>query len=71
MWTTPGFSNEKIWFYLARDLTPSRQALEDDEILTVERVPLREAVEQALDGRLLDCKSIGCVLRAARRIGAI
>jgi ADP-ribose pyrophosphatase len=71
VWTTPGFSNEKIWFYLARELTPSRQALEDDEILTVERVPLRDAVEQALDGRLLDSKSIGCVLRAARRLGAI
>ena len=31
VWTTPGFSNEKIWFYLARELEASSQALEDDE----------------------------------------
>ena len=71
VWTTPGFSNEKIWLYLARELAPSRQALEDDEVLTVERIPLADAVEQALDGRLRDSKSVACLLRAARRLGAI
>lgn len=71
VWTTPGFSNEAIWFYLARDLSESRQALEDDEMITVEPVPLRDAAEQALDGRLHDSKSVGCVLRAARRLGVI
>jgi ADP-ribose pyrophosphatase len=71
VWTTPGFSNEKIWFYLARELEPSSQALEDDEVLTVERVPLPDLVEQALDGRLHDSKSVACVLRAARRLGRI
>jgi ADP-ribose pyrophosphatase len=71
VWTTPGFSNEAIWLYLARDLAPSRQALEDDEVLTVERVPLAVAIEQALDGSLFDSKSVCCVLRAARRLGAI
>ena len=71
VWTTPGFSNEKIWFYLARELAPSSQALEDDEVLTVERVALLDIVEQALDGRLHDSKSVACVLRAARRLGKI
>jgi ADP-ribose pyrophosphatase len=71
VWSTPGFSNEKIWLYLARGLEPSRQALEDDEVLTVERVPLADAVEQALDGTLHDSKSVACLLRAARRLGAI
>ena len=71
VWTTPGFSNEKIWFYLARDLELSSQALEDDEVLTVERVPLLDLVEQAFDGGLHDSKSVACVLRAARRLGKI
>ncbi len=52
VWTTPGFSNETIRLYLALDLEPARQALEDDEVLTVERLPLGEAVERALDGGL-------------------
>ena len=71
VWTTPGFSNEKIWLYLARELEPSRQALEDDEVLTVERTPLGDALEQALDGRLHDSKSVACLLRAARRLGVV
>lgn len=70
VWTTPGFSNETIHLYLALDLEPTRQTLEDDELLTVERLPLDEAVERALDGRLYDSKSVCCVLRAARRLDA-
>jgi ADP-ribose pyrophosphatase len=68
VWTTPGFSNEVIHLYLALDLEPARQALQDDEVLTVERLPLAEAVERALDGRLHDSKSVCCVLRAGRRL---
>src|SRR6185503_7070524 len=71
VWTTPGFSNEVIHLYLALDLEPARQALQDDEVLTVERLPLVEAVERALDGRLQDSKSVCCVLRAARRLHAV
>ena len=68
VWTTPGFSNEIIHLYLALDLVPANQALQDDEVLTVERLALEEAVARALDGRLHDSKSVCCVLRAARRL---
>src|SRR6478735_2586481 len=43
IWTTPGFCDERIWLYLATDLRPAAQALDDDEILTVERLPLADA----------------------------
>ena len=39
IWTTPGFTDEKIWLYLARELRPSTQRLESHEVLTVERIP--------------------------------
>jgi ADP-ribose pyrophosphatase len=68
VWTTPGFSNEVIHLYLALDLEPATQSLQDDEVLTVERLSLDDAVERALDGRLFDSKSVCCVLRAARRL---
>ena len=32
IWTTPGFSDERIWLYLARDLEASTQRLEQDEV---------------------------------------
>ena len=69
IFTTPGFSDERIWLYLARDLTESRQALERDEWLTVERLSLEEAVRLAEDGTITDAKSICALLRAAKKLG--
>jgi ADP-ribose pyrophosphatase len=43
IWTTPGFTDEKIWLFLALELEPAAQALQQDEVLTVERLPLPDA----------------------------
>jgi ADP-ribose pyrophosphatase len=64
IWTTPGFTDEKIWLYLARGLTPARQGLDADEVLTVERLPLPAAVDLAVRGGIDDAKSISALLRA-------
>jgi ADP-ribose pyrophosphatase len=69
IWTTPGFADEKIWLFLATELQESRQTLEDDEVLELERLPLREAVEKAVRGEIHDAKTICGLLRAARRLG--
>jgi ADP-ribose pyrophosphatase len=69
IWTTPGFTDERIWLYLARDLTATAQRLEHDEVLTVERVPLSEAVARAANGEIADGKSVCALLRAARLLG--
>ncbi len=64
IWTTPGFTDEKIWLYLATDLSPARQDLQRDEVLSVERVPWRDAVQKALQGEIQDAKSVCALLRA-------
>jgi ADP-ribose pyrophosphatase len=64
IWTTPGFTDERIWLYLASDLTETQQALERDEWLTVERMPLTEAVRLAEEGEIADAKSVCALLRA-------
>ncbi len=64
IWTTPGFTNEKIWLYLARNLQKSKQALEDNEVLTVERIPAIQAIEDAKSGRINDGKTVTALLRA-------
>ena len=69
IWTTPGFTDERIWLYLATDLGESKQALERDEWLTVERRPLEEAVRLAEEGTITDGKSICALRRAARKLG--
>ena len=69
IWTTPGFTDERIWLYLARDLTETRQALERDEWLTVEHLPLKEALRLAEEGTITDAKSVCALVRAAKKLG--
>ena len=65
IWVTPGYSNEKIWLYLARRLTPVPASLQPDEVLTVEPLPLADAVRRAASGEIVDAKSVCALLRAA------
>lgn len=68
IWTSPGFADEKIWLYLATDLQPAQQGLEDDEVLSIERMPLAEAVEKAFRGEIHDSKSAIALMRAFRTL---
>ncbi len=67
--TTPGFSDEKIWLFLATGLEKTRQRLQADEVLTVEKVPLSDALEMAVSGGIADAKSVCAIARAASRLG--
>ena len=68
IWTTPGITNEKIWLFAAIDLTAATAAPEDDEVLTVVRLPLAEAARRAASGEVCDAKSVCALLRAADRL---
>ena len=70
IWTTPGFTDERIWLYLGTGLSAGRQTLDDDEMLTVARLPLVQAVTMAAGGEIVDGKSVAALLRAAGRLGA-
>ncbi len=69
IWSSPGFTDERLHLFLARGLEPGRQALEEAELLTVESVPLAEAVAMACDGRIADSNTVCAVLRAAAALG--
>lgn len=60
----PAYTDEVIHLYLATGLTPTPQALEADEVIEVIRVPLAEAVAEALAGRVPDAKTLACLLLA-------
>jgi len=64
IWTTPGFTDERIWLFLARDLVAVPAAPQADEVLEVVRLPLATARRMALDGSLTDAKTICALLRA-------
>lgn len=69
IWTTPGFCDEKIWLFLARGLEQTRQKLEEDEVIELERIPLEEALEKAANGEIHDGKSACALLRVGRLLG--
>lgn len=57
-YVSPGFLTEKMFVYLATELTETSQALEDDEIVEVERIPLETALEMTRNGEIEDAKTI-------------
>ena len=50
-------ADERAVWYLATDLVPGEQQPEGTEVLGVRRVPLREAIAMARDGRITDALS--------------
>src|SRR5215218_8919811 len=54
---SPGFCEEKMWVYLAIELTEGPQALEDDEILDVVRLSMANAVEMIASGEIQEAKT--------------
>jgi ADP-ribose pyrophosphatase len=67
--TTPGFCEEKLWVFLARDLTGTAQNLEGDELLEIVRVTFTRAFEMIADGEIEDAKTIIGLMLAATRMG--
>ena len=62
---SPGFCEEKMWVYLATELTEGKQLLEDDEILDVVRLPFADALEMITSGEIQDAKTIIGLMLAA------
>jgi|ERR1044071_776955 ADP-ribose pyrophosphatase len=67
--TTPGFCEEKLWVYLATELTETEQNLEGDEMIEVVRVSFARAFEMIADGEIEDAKTIIGLMLAAPRLG--
>ncbi len=62
--TTPGFTDERIWLFVATGLTPSTAQPDADEYIQVVRVPGAEALAMCRDGRITDAKTLVALLLA-------
>jgi len=65
--TTPGFTDEVIHLFAAHDLRPSTARPGLDEVLSVVRMPLLDALEAIERGAISDAKSVCAILLAERR----
>jgi ADP-ribose pyrophosphatase len=66
---SPGFCEEKMWLFLATQLTETKQRLDDDEILEVVRIPFSQTLEMITDGKIQDAKTIIGLMLAAPHVG--
>ena len=60
---TVGYCSEIIYTWLATGLSPCAMHLDEDEFLTPEKLPFREAVAMVLDGRIKDGKTVAAILK--------
>jgi 8-oxo-dGDP phosphatase len=70
-YSTPGFCDEQVLVYLAEGLSEVRRpdgfTVEHEELdMTVERIPLDEAVQQVFDGTIRNASAVIGLLAAAR-----
>ncbi|HTY15699.1 MAG TPA: NUDIX hydrolase [Methanoregulaceae archaeon] len=64
IYTTPGFTDEKIYLFEARDLTPSdRFSQDEDEYIELARFSGPDLLAMCGDGRITDAKTISIVFR--------
>ena len=69
MLPTPAYDSEITHMYLARGLSFDKQKLDPGEFLDVEKLPLAEAVQLVMDGKIRDGKTQIVILKAARILG--
>ena len=64
--TTPALMDEKIYLYMAEDISFGERELDDDEFLDIETVPLTELLDMVMRGEIKDAKTQIAILKAAR-----
>lgn len=65
VYTSPGFSRETLYIYLATGLTQGEAHPDPNEFLDVEKIPLRKLVEMVERGELCDAKTVIGILKTS------
>ena len=70
IFTTPGFTDERIRLFLATDLRPGTHRRDNDEFMHPVELHLSEALRMVRDGRITDAKTI-CTLLYVGQFGLV
>lgn len=66
--SAPGFCDEVLHMYIATDLKEGKSCVDEDEFLSVEKVPVNKLVEMIINHEITDAKTIIGVLLADKYI---
>ncbi|NLX62863.1 MAG: NUDIX hydrolase [Tissierellia bacterium] len=67
-YTSPGFSNEKVYLFLATELEKREAEPNDDELIEIEMYDIKDLVEMVNRGEINDSKTIIGILLAEKYI---
>ncbi len=67
--SAPGFSDEVLSIYIATGLKQGSQNLDEDEFLTVEKIPFNTVIELILKNEIEDAKTIVGILKTKLLLG--
>ena len=65
--TTVAFCDEAIDIFVARNLIPSHQHLDEDEVIFVEEWDIADLEELIYSGKMTDAKTVAAILAYARK----
>ena len=68
--TTVAFCDEFIDIYVARNLIPSHQHLDEDEVIDVEAWELKDLLELIYAGKMTDAKTVAAITAYAVKYGS-
>ncbi len=68
--TTIAFCDEAIDIFVARDLIPSRQHLDEDEVIEVEEWEVKDLLDMIYAGKMTDGKTVAAVSAYAAKYSA-
>ena len=57
-YATPVFSNQLVFIYLAKDLTPGKNHLEEDEFIEVYEFDREKAYDMVINNEICDSKTV-------------
>lgn len=67
--TTVAFCDESIDIFVARNLIPSHQHLDEDEVIDVEAWELKDLLELIYSGKMTDAKTVAAITAYAVKYG--
>ena len=65
IYPSPGYTNEVIHLFLAKDLEKGEAMPDEDEFLHIKKIPVSEALSMVYDGKIKDAKTVICILKYA------
>lgn len=66
---SPGYSDEKLHMYLARNLRRMDCHPDEEEFLELTVLPFQELVEMVMDGAMIDAKTVAMTLKVKTLLG--